>query len=67
MKGLGQDDLQQATENALNLANVFDSDVNEVARAGQNLMKGFGITSEKAFDLNGMGWAKRIKLLTRDV
>lgn len=58
MKGLNDEDLQQATENAMNLAGVFEADVNEVTRAGSNLMKGFGIDSGKAFDLMAWGGQK---------
>lgn len=54
MKGLNDADLQKITGNAMYLAETFDADVNEVVRAGDNLMKGFGSTSEEAFDL--MAW-----------
>jgi phage-related minor tail protein len=39
----------------MNLAQTFDADINEVTRAGSNLMKGFGIDSEEAFDLMAHG------------
>ena len=54
IKGINKADLKEVTKNALFLAETFDSDINEVTRAGQNLMKGFGITSERALDL--MAW-----------
>src|SRR5699024_6891247 len=37
------------------LADTFDADVNEVTRAGQNLMKGFGTDAVEAFDLMAYG------------
>lgn len=49
--GLNDAELSDVTSNALLLANVFDSDVNEVARGVNNTMEAFGVTSEKAFDL----------------
>lgn len=54
IKGLNDADLQKITGNVMYLASTFDADVNEVVRAGDNLMEGFGITSDKAFDL--MAW-----------
>ncbi|WP_431798912.1 phage tail tape measure protein [Halobacillus andaensis] len=54
MKDLNESDLEQVTRDAMTLAGVFDADVNEVTRAGNNLMQGFGETSEEAFDL--MAW-----------
>ncbi|PFK02505.1 hypothetical protein CJ194_19350 [Priestia megaterium] len=54
IKGLNDGELEQVTKDALTLADVFDSDVNEVTRAGSNVMKGFGVDSKKAFDL--MAW-----------
>ena len=58
IKDLSEEDLKEVTRNALFLARTFDSDVNEVTRAGQNLMKGFGITGERAFDLMAWGGQK---------
>ena len=58
IKDLSKEDLKEVTRNALFLAKTFDSDVNEVTRAGQNLMKGFGITGERAFDLMAWGGQK---------
>lgn len=55
MGDLNESDLEQVTKDAMTLAGVFDADVNEVTRAGQNLMKGFGIDSTKAFDLMAYG------------
>lgn len=47
--------LEQITRDSLILAKTFDSDVNEVTRAGNNLMVNFGIESKKAFDLMANG------------
>lgn len=55
MKDLNESDLESATKSALILANTFDADVNEVTRAGNNLMEGFGIESQEAFDLMAHG------------
>lgn len=54
IKGLNEGDLEQVTKDAMYLAETFDSDVNEVTRAGNNLMENFGLESEKSFDL--MAW-----------
>ncbi|MEH7679905.1 transglycosylase SLT domain-containing protein [Priestia megaterium] len=58
IKGLNDGELQKTTEDALTLAQVFDADVNEVTRAGGNVMKGFGVDSQKAFDLMAWGAQK---------
>lgn len=51
MKGINNDaELEKVTRDALILSKTFDSDVNEVTRAGQNVMKSFGVTSTEAFD-----------------
>ncbi len=55
MKGLNDGDLEQATKSAMTLAQTFDSDVNEVTRAGGNIMETFGVTAEKSFDLMAYG------------
>ncbi|MCM3090203.1 MULTISPECIES: phage tail tape measure protein [unclassified Cytobacillus] len=66
MRGLNDQDLEKATKSALNLANTFDADVNEVTRAGGNLMEAFGISSDEAFDLmahgaqNGLNFSKEM-------
>ncbi|GKU81197.1 phage tail tape measure protein [Niallia sp. NCCP-28] len=52
---LNQEDLEDITKKALILAETFDGEVNEVTRAGNNLMKGFGLSSDKAFDLMAHG------------
>lgn len=48
-------ELEKITRDALALAKAFDSDVNEVTRAGNNIMKNFGVSSDKAFDLMAKG------------
>lgn len=48
-------ELEQITRDSILLAKTFDSDVNEVTRAGNNLMVNFGIESKKAFDLMANG------------
>lgn len=51
MKGINSEaELEKVTRDALILSKTFDSDVNEVTRAGQNVMKSFGVTSTEAFD-----------------
>lgn len=49
--GLNEASLGAVTSDAMLLANVFDSDVNEVARGVNNTMEAFGVTADKAFDL----------------
>ncbi|MDA7025055.1 phage tail tape measure protein [Bacillus sp. CLL-7-23] len=55
IKGLSDKDLKEVTKGAIVLSETFDADVNEVTRAGNNIMKGFGIESKKAFDLMTYG------------
>ncbi|MGV2927218.1 phage tail tape measure protein [Macrococcus capreoli] len=47
--------LQQATKDALVLAQVTDSDVGEVTRGVNQLMHNFGLTSQEAFDMFAKG------------
>lgn len=54
MKGLNGKELKESARNASWLAEIMEEDVNEVTRAGGNIMKGFGEDSEKSFDL--MAW-----------
>lgn len=49
--GLNEADLGAVTSDAMLLANVFDSDVNEIARGVNNTMEAFGVTADEAFDL----------------
>lgn len=55
LKEVDDKDLGNITEKAMILAETFESDVNEVTRAGRNLMVGFGLTADKAFDLMAHG------------
>jgi phage-related minor tail protein len=55
MRKLADDELELVTKKAIILGETFDSDVNEVTRAGNNLMEAFGISSDKAFDLMASG------------
>ncbi|SHI02114.1 phage tail tape measure protein, partial [Virgibacillus chiguensis] len=55
IQGLNQAELGKITKKALVLSETFNSDVNEVTRAGNNLIKGFGIEADKAFDLMASG------------
>lgn len=52
---LNDEDLQDITTKASLLADTFDSEVNVVTRAGNNLMQGFGLSAEEAFDLMAYG------------
>lgn len=55
IKDLNEADLENITKKALTLADTFEADVNEVTRAGNNLMKGFGLEADEAFDLMAHG------------
>ncbi|APC48298.1 hypothetical protein BME96_09015 [Virgibacillus halodenitrificans] len=55
IKDLNNEDLERITQKAFTLADTFETDVNEVTRAGNNLMKGFGIEADQAFDLMAHG------------
>ncbi|AMK72407.1 MULTISPECIES: phage tail tape measure protein [Bacillus] len=58
IRGLSDKDLKDVTKGAITLSETFDADVNEVTRAGNNIMKGFGVESQKAFDLMTYGAQK---------
>lgn len=55
MKGLQGKELETLTEQAMQLANVMDSDVSEVSKVASQMMKQFGITGQEAFDLIAKG------------
>ncbi|MFC4387524.1 phage tail tape measure protein [Gracilibacillus marinus] len=55
IRDLNSEDLERITEKAFLLAETFESDLNEVTRAGNNVMKGFGIEADEAFDLMAKG------------
>ncbi|MBC6310152.1 hypothetical protein HCJ66_11445 [Listeria sp. FSL L7-1582] len=52
---LGNKELKQTSKSALNLANTFDADVNEVLRGGRNMAVNFGLEGKKSFDLMAYG------------
>lgn len=49
------DELKRVTADTLLLAKTFDADLNEVTRAGNNLMTNFGISSKEAYDMMAKG------------
>ena len=63
---LAKEDLAGVTKNAILLADTFDSEVNEVTRAGNSLISNYGMEADKAFDLmakgaqNGMNFSKEM-------
>ena len=55
MKNLEDGELEDVIVKAQVLGQTFDADVNEVTRAGNNIMTAFGTSSKKAFDLMAQG------------
>lgn len=55
MQGISDVDLKNVAEGLLTLRDVFGMDENETLRGAQQLMKQFGISSQKAFDLMATG------------
>jgi phage-related minor tail protein/murein DD-endopeptidase MepM/ murein hydrolase activator NlpD len=55
IRDLNDEDLEDITKKAIILSETFEADVNEVTRAANNLMEGFGIESTEAFDLMAYG------------
>lgn len=55
MKQIDGSEVEKVTKNSLALAKTFESDVNEVTRAGNNLMVNFGVSADEAFDLMTRG------------
>lgn len=53
---LDTSELQNITESAMTLRDVFDVDINESIRATQAMMKSFGVTSDEAFNLMTQGF-----------
>lgn len=53
---LDTSELQNITESAMTLRDVFDVDINESIRATQAMMKNFGIASDEAFNLMTQGF-----------
>lgn len=54
-EGMGAEELETMTQNALMLRDTFDFEVNESVRAANSLMDQFGITSEEAYNLIAQG------------
>lgn len=52
---LNDGEIEKITKQAQLLAQTFDSDVNEVTRAANNVMNTFGISADKTFDLMARG------------
>jgi phage-related minor tail protein len=55
IKGIDNGSVKGITKDALVLSKIWKADVNEVTRAGNNIMKGFGKNSKEAFDLMTFG------------
>lgn len=58
VEDISPENLQELTENALLLRDVFDYDVNEQVRAADMLMEQFGISGDEAFTLIAQGAQK---------
>ena len=58
ISNLNQEDLSKVTKKAMLLAKTFDSEVNEVTRAGNTLISNYGLDADKAFDLMAKGAQK---------
>lgn len=54
-EGMGAEELEEVTQNALMLRDTFELDVAESVRAANSLMDQFGITSEEAYNLLAQG------------
>ena len=54
-EGMGAEELEAVTQNALMLRDTFEFDVSESVRAANSLMDQFGITSEEAYNLIAQG------------
>lgn len=55
MHNLDNGELERVAGDAMTLAKYFDTDINEVTRGAQNMMEGFGASSEQVFDLFAKG------------
>ena len=53
--GMGAEELEKMTTNAIMLRDTFEFEVNESVRAANSLMDQFGITSEEAYNLIAQG------------
>lgn len=54
-EGMGAEELEKMTTNALMLRDTFEFEVNESVRAANSLMDQFGISSEEAYNLIAQG------------
>lgn len=57
-EGMGAEELEAMTTNALMLRDTFDFEVNESVRAANSLMDQFGISGEEAYNLIAQGAQK---------
>lgn len=55
MHNLDNNELQRMTSDAMIFADTFDSDINEISRAANNMMTNFGVDSTKTMDLFSTG------------
>lgn len=58
MKGLSDEELQDATEGAIKLRDIFGFEITESTNAANALMKNFGLTTEEAYDFIAAGQQK---------
>lgn len=54
-EGMGAEELEKMTQNALMLRDTFDFDVSESVRAANSLMDQFGISGEEAYNMIAQG------------
>ena len=54
-EGMGAEELETMTQNALMLRDTFDFEVNESVRAANSLMDQFGLSGEQAYNLIAQG------------
>lgn len=54
-EGMGAEELEEVTQNALMLRDTFEFDVAESVKTANSLMDQFGITSEEAYNLMAQG------------
>ena len=58
MGNLGAGELERVAKHSDMIAKTFDEDINDVTKTASQMMKTYGITSEKAFDLMTVGFQK---------
>lgn len=58
LKSIEFDELGMATQNALRLADAFDTDINSTLNAANVLMSQFGLTQQQSFDFLSSGFQK---------